>query len=49
MANVAARATWRGLGLRLEAQHAGRVFVDNTGTKANSVAPHTVWNAVVSG
>lgn len=48
MANVAARATWRDLSARFEAQHAGRVFVDNTGTEANSVAPHTVWNATLS-
>ena len=33
---------------RLEAQHAGRVYVDNNGTEANSIAPHTVWNAAVS-
>jgi iron complex outermembrane receptor protein len=48
MANAAARASWRGLSARLEAQHAGRVFVDNTGTEANSTAPRTVWNAAVS-
>ena len=49
MANAAARATWRGIGARVEMQHAGRVFVDNTGTAANSITPHTVWNAVLSG
>jgi len=48
MANAAARASWRGFSTRLEAQHAGRVYVDNTGTKANSIAPRTVWNAAVS-
>jgi len=48
MANVAVRATWHGFGAGLEAQHAGRVFVDNTGTEANSIAAHTVWNAVLS-
>ncbi len=48
MANAAVRATWRSLGVRLEAQHAGRVYVDNTGDEANSVAPRTVWNAVLS-
>jgi iron complex outermembrane receptor protein len=48
MANAALRATWRGVGARLEAQHAGRVFVDNTGTDANSIGPHTVWNATLS-
>jgi outer membrane receptor protein involved in Fe transport len=26
----------------------GRVFVDNTGTDANSIAAHTVWNAALS-
>lgn len=48
LANAAASVAWRDLGLRLEAQHAGRVFVDNTGTLANSIAPHTVWNLSVS-
>jgi len=48
MANIAARMAWRGAALRVEAQHAGRVYVDNTGTAANSVSPHTVWNAALS-
>jgi len=48
MANVGARASWRGFSVRLETQYAGRVFVDNTGTDANSVAPHTVWNGALS-
>ena len=48
MANSAVHAAWRGLAARLEAQHAGRVYVDNTGTAANSVAPHTAWNAALS-
>ncbi len=48
MANAGARVAWRGLSARLEAQHAGRVFVDNTGTDANSIAPRTVWNGAVT-
>lgn len=48
LANAAVGVTWRALGARLEAQHAGRVYVDNTGTRANSIEPHTVWNAVAS-
>ena len=48
MANAGARASWHGLAARIEAQHAGRVFVDNTGTDANSIAPRTVWNGAVS-
>ena len=48
MANSAVHAAWHGLAARLEAQHAGRVYVDNTGTTANSIAPHTVWNAALS-
>ncbi len=48
MANAGARALWRGLGARIEAQHAGRVYVDNTGSAVNSIAPHTVWNATLS-
>jgi outer membrane receptor for Fe3+-dicitrate len=48
MANAGARASWRALSARVEAQYAGRVFVDNTGTDANSIAPHTVWNGALS-
>src|SRR5262249_17671077 len=48
MANAGARASWRGFGARVETQYAGRVFVDNTGTDANSIAPHTVWNGALS-
>ena len=48
MANAGARASWRGVSARIEAQFAGRVFVDNSGTDANSIAPHTVWNGALS-
>jgi iron complex outermembrane receptor protein len=48
MANAGARCIWRGFSARLDAQHAGRVFVDNTGTDASSIAPHTVWNGALS-
>jgi len=48
MANVGARASWRGFSARVETQYAGRVFVDNSGTDANSIAPHAVWNGALS-
>src|SRR5262249_29672545 len=48
MANGGVGVGWRGLGARLEAQHAGRVFVDNSGSDAASVAPHTVWNGALT-
>lgn len=48
LANAAAGLAWRGLAVRLEAQHAGRVYVDNTGTRENSIDPRTVWNASAS-
>lgn len=41
MANAAGRASWRGATLGAAVQHAGRIYVDNTGTKANSIAPRT--------
>src|SRR5262249_41080547 len=44
MANAAARLSWRGLSARVESRYAGRQYVDNTGTKALSIGPHTVWN-----
>ena len=47
MANAGTSAGWHGVDARLEAQHTGRVYVDNTGDAARSVAPHTVWNAAL--
>ncbi len=41
MANVTARADWRGASLGATVQHVGRIYVDNTGTEANSIAPRT--------
>lgn len=41
MANAAARASWRGATFGAAVQHAGRIYVDNTGTEANSIAPRT--------
>ena len=41
MANVSARASWRDATLGATVQHAGRIYVDNTGTEANSIAPRT--------
>lgn len=44
LANLGAEARLRGVTLAADAQHAGRIFVDNTGTRANSIAPRTVLN-----
>lgn len=41
MGNLAAKAAWRGASLGASVQHAGRIYVDNTGTTANSIAPRT--------
>ncbi|MCC6348517.1 MAG: TonB-dependent receptor [Candidatus Eisenbacteria bacterium] len=41
MANSGVRATWRSASLGASVQHVGRIYVDNTGTKANSIAPRT--------
>lgn len=44
LANLSAEARVRGVTLAAEAQHAGRIYVDNTGTRAHSIAPRTVLN-----
>lgn len=44
IANASAEARWKGALLGAAVQHAGRIFVDNTGTDANSIAPRTVLN-----
>jgi iron complex outermembrane recepter protein len=41
MGNATVRAEWRGASLAATVQHAGRIYVDNTGTDANSIAPRT--------
>ena len=41
MGNLGARAAWRGAALGAAVQHTGRIYVDNTGTDANSIAPRT--------
>jgi iron complex outermembrane receptor protein len=46
-AHVGGRATWRGWSAALVANTAGRIYVDNTGTDANSIAPRTVLDAVL--
>jgi len=48
MANVAGRVAWHGLAARIESRYAGRQFLDNTGTTALSIGPHTVWNGALS-
>jgi iron complex outermembrane receptor protein len=48
MANVTASAAAHDVTAALEAHYAGRIFVDNTGTDANSIAPRTVLDARLS-
>ncbi len=45
LGNLAARVDWRGLTAGLEAQHAGRIYLDNNQDPLASIAPRTVWNA----
>ena len=42
--NLAARAEWKGAHLGAEAQHVGRIYLDNTEDRAGSVRPRTVLN-----
>ena len=44
LANLSARLSWRTAALGLEAQHAGRIFLDNNESRAASIAPRTVLN-----
>ena len=48
MANLALRADIGSSAIGLEAQYIGRIFVDNTATDANSIAPHSVLNLMGS-
>lgn len=43
--NLSARAGWRGVTAGLEAQHAGRIYLDNNQDLPASIDPRTVWNA----
>lgn len=45
LANLAARLGWRGVTAGLEAQHAGRMYLDNNQDLGASTGPHTVLNA----
>jgi iron complex outermembrane receptor protein len=47
MANVAARVSWNGLSAGLAAQYSGRLYVDNTGSDAASIAPRAVLDATL--
>ncbi len=49
MANVSARLMWRGHEIGATAQYIGRIYVDNTETAANSIAPRTVVDLVAGG
>jgi len=44
LANLGARWEWKKLALGAAAQHVGRIYLDNTETKASSIDPHTVIN-----
>ncbi len=44
LANASARLAWRAAYLTLEAQHAGRIYLDNTETKPASIEPRIVLN-----
>jgi iron complex outermembrane recepter protein len=46
LANVDARLSWRGARLGVEAQHAGRIYLDNTEDRDAGIAPRTVVNLV---
>lgn len=48
LAHAGVRAEWRGMGLAAEAHHAGRIFVDNSETKANSIPPRTTLDVSAS-
>lgn len=44
--NVSARLGWRGARLGIEAQHVGRIHLDNTETRSASIAPRTVLDLI---
>ena len=48
LANLRAEGVVLGFVGSVEAQYAGRIFVDNTGTDANSIDPRTVFNVMAS-
>ncbi|HTR96524.1 MAG TPA: TonB-dependent receptor, partial [Candidatus Acidoferrales bacterium] len=48
MANLTARASWAGYSAALETQSVGRIYVDNSETGYDSIAPHTVENLELS-
>jgi iron complex outermembrane receptor protein len=45
LGNLAARVGWRDVTVGLEAQHAGRMYLDNNQDRLASIGPHTAWNA----
>jgi len=44
LANLSARLAWRGARIGVEAQHAGRIYLDNTESILASIGPRTVMN-----
>jgi iron complex outermembrane receptor protein len=45
LVNGTARAGWRGGHLGLEGRHVGRIYLDHTESKSNSIGPNVVWDA----
>jgi iron complex outermembrane receptor protein len=45
LGNLSARLDWRSARLGIEAQHAGRIYLDNTESRAASIEPRTVLHA----
>jgi iron complex outermembrane recepter protein len=48
LGNLSARMALRAASASIEAQHAGRMYVDNTGSRNASIAPHTALAATVA-
>ncbi len=49
MANASGRVVWNALELGAAVQYTGRIYVDNTETEANSIAPRTVLDLIAGG
>jgi len=48
LAHAGLQARWHALAVAAEAHHAGRIFVDNSETQANSIAPRTTLDLTAS-
>lgn len=49
MANASGRVMWSGFEMGAALQHTGRIYVDNTESETNSIAPRTVLDLIASG